>query len=268
MPGTFAEKLAGASRSNKSLVCVGLDPDPALMPIADVVAFNKEIIAATKDLVCAYKPNLAFYEAMGLDALRIFYETRKAVPDSIPVIGDAKRGDIGNTARAYAKALFDVLGVDGATVSPYLGYDSLEPFLDYSDKGIFILCRTSNAGSADFQGLAVGGKDLLYEVVARKSKEWNEKGNVGLVVGATFPQELVRVREICPDMPILIPGVGAQGGALEEAVRGGADAAGERAIINSSRGIIFASRGKDFATAAHKAAQTLRDQINAIRWGK
>ncbi len=268
MAETFLEKLISASRTNKSLVCVGLDPDPALMPIPDVVAFNREIIEATKDLVCAYKPNLAFYEAMGLNAFQIVYETRKAVPSSIPIIGDAKRGDIGNTAKAYAKALFEVLELDAATVSPYLGYDSLEPFLAYHNKGSFILCRTSNPGSADFQGLSVGDKGLLFEVVAQKANEWNRSKNIGLVVGATYPQELRRVREICPDMPILIPGVGAQGGALEESVKCGVDAQGERAIINSSRQIIYASRGKDFAEAARRAAQTLRDQINAVRWGK
>ena len=268
MSMSFVDKLLKASRANDSLVCVGLDPDPDLMPIADVVAFNKAIIEATRDLVCAYKPNLAFYEALGLDGMRIAYETRKAIPDSIPVIGDAKRGDIGNTARAYAKALFDVLGFDAATVNPYGGYDALEPFLAYADRGIMIWCRSSNAGSADFQSLTTPSSLPLYEVVAQKAREWNRSGNVGLVMGATFPQELKRVREMCPDMPILIPGLGAQAGDVEASVKFGIDAKGEKAIFNSSRQILYASKGMDFAQAARRAAQRLRDEINKVRWGR
>ena len=258
----FIDKLLNSARSNNSLLCIGLDPDPELMPPGvSVLDFNNAIIEATYDLVCAYKPNLAFYEAMGVEGLRALAATVGCIPDTVPVIGDAKRGDIGNTAKAYARALFEGYGFDAVTVNPYLGGDSLEPFIEYEDKGVFVLCRTSNPGSADLQDLKVG-KQHLFEVVAKKALEWNEYGNIGLVVGATYPDDIRRVRRICPDMPILIPGVGKQGGDLEAAVRSGVDANREKAIINSSRGIIFASKGKDFAEAARAAAIETRDEIN------
>jgi len=257
----FTDKLLNASRKNKSWLCIGLDPDPELMPGTDVLEFNKAIIEATSDLVCAYKPNLAFYEALGIEGLAILEKTVKHVPDGIPVIGDAKRGDIGNTAKAYARALFSVWGFDAATVSPYLGFDSIEPLVSYEDKGIFILCRTSNKGALDFQSLTTDGSPL-YEIVAQKAKQWNTRGNIGLVVGATFPEELKKVRSICPDMPLLIPGIGAQGGDLASAVSYGVDAKGENAIINVSRQILYASGGKDFARAARKMAEKIRGQIN------
>jgi orotidine-5'-phosphate decarboxylase len=260
----FVDKLLSASRKNRSWLCIGLDPDPELMPEVEVLQFNKAIIEATNDLVCAYKPNLAFYEALGTQGLAILEQTVRHIPADIPVIADAKRGDIGNTARAYAKALFSVLGFDAATVNPYLGFDSIEPFIDYQDKGVFILCRTSNKGAADFQDLPTNGQPL-YEAVAHKAKEWNTYGNIGLVVGATYPEELKKVRSICPDMPLLIPGVGAQGGDLASAVRHGADVRGEKAIINVSRQILYASKGKDFAQAARDAAQKIRKQINDHR---
>jgi orotidine-5'-phosphate decarboxylase len=258
----FVDKLLNASRKNKSWLCIGLDPDQELMPTVDVLQFNKAIIEATCDLVCAYKPNLAFYEALGTQGLVILEKTVKCMPGHIPVIGDAKRGDIGNTAKAYAKALFSVLGFDAATVNPYLGFDSIEPFINYQDKGVFILCRTSNKGAADFQSLRADGLPL-YEVVAQKAKEWNIHGNIGLVVGATYPEELKRVRSICPEMPFLIPGIGAQGGDLASAVGYGADARGEKAIINVSRQILYASREKDFAQAARNVAEKLRNQISS-----
>ncbi|MFH1031668.1 MAG: orotidine-5'-phosphate decarboxylase [Chloroflexota bacterium] len=260
----FNEKLAAIIKKNKSLVCVGLDPDPELMPEkVTVTEFNKAIIDATADLVCAYKPNFAFYEAMGEEGMAALRDTVKHIPTSIPIIGDAKRGDIGNTAKAYAKAIFSNLNFDAATVSPYLGFDSIEPFIQYKDKGVFILCRTSNAGALDFQALQIKDKNLsLFEMVARKASEWNKYGNIGLVVGATYPEELKLIRQSYPDMPILIPGVGAQGGDLALTIRYGVDAQGVKTIINSSRQIIYASRQKDFALAARRAAQTLRDQIN------
>jgi orotidine-5'-phosphate decarboxylase len=205
----FVDKLLDASRKNKSWLCIGLDPDPELMPPIDVSQFNKDIIEATSDLVCAYKPNLAFYEALGTEGFTILEKTIRDVPDDVPVIADAKRGDIGNTARAYARALFSVLGFDAATVNPYLGFDSIEPFIAYQDKGVFIVCRTSNKGAADFQNLSTNGVPL-YGVVARKAEEWNTYGNIGLVVGATYPEGLKKVRSICPEMPLLIPGIGAQ----------------------------------------------------------
>ena len=261
----FIEKLTNATRKNKSLLCVGLDPDPELMPEnIDVFEFNRAIIEASADLVCAYKLNLAFYEALneGLDALK---RTIKYIPDDIPVIGDAKRGDIGNTAKAYAKAIFTNLNCDATTVNPYLGFDSIEPFIQYKDKGVFILCRTSNAGALDFQSVRCeAGPDYrpLFELVALKAGQWNKYGNIGLVVGATYPEELKLIRQAHPDMPLLIPGIGAQGGDLAAAVRYGVDANGEKAIISSSRQIIYASREKDFAQAAHRVASSLRDQIN------
>ena len=258
----FIDKLLNSARSNNSLLCIGLDPDPELMPHGvSVLDFNQAIIEATYDLVCAYKPNLAFYEAMGVEGLRALAATVACIPDTVPVIGDAKRGDIGNTVKAYAKALFEGYGFDAVTVNPYLGGDSLEPFIEYEDKGVLILCRTSNPGSADLQDLKIG-KQPLYEVVARKALEWNKYGNIGLVVGATYPEDIRRVRRICPDMLILIPGVGKQGGDLAAAVRNGVDSNKEKAIVNSSRGIIYASKGKDFAEAARAAAIEMRDEIN------
>ncbi len=257
----FTDKLLNASRKNKSWLCIGLDPDPELMPGIDILQFNKAIIEATSDLVCAYKPNLAFYEALATEGLAILEKTVKYIPGDVPVIADAKRGDIGNTTRAYARALFSVLGFDAATVNPYLGFDSIEPFIKYQDKGVFILCRTSNRGAADFQDLRTNGLPL-YEVVARKAKEWNAYGNIGLVVGATYPEELKKVRSICPEMPLLIPGIGAQGGDLASAVGYGADTRGEKAIINVSRQILYASKEKDFARAARDTAEKIRNQIN------
>jgi orotidine-5'-phosphate decarboxylase len=262
----FVEKLLAASRKNKSLVCIGLDSDPAQIPGGmNVFEFNKAIIDATTDLVCAYKPNLAFYETQGAEGFDSLKRTVDAIPGDIPVIADAKRGDIGNTAAAYARAIFSYFGFDAVTVSPYLGSDSLQPFIQYRDKGIFILCRTSNAGATDFQSLNCEtghGQRPLFEIVAEKAEQWNTSSNIGLVVGATYPEELKLIREKHPDMPLLIPGIGAQGGDVALTIRYGVDARGEKAIINSSRGIIFASKGKDFAEAARGAASALRDQIN------
>ena len=263
----FVEKLAQASQKNHSLLCVGLDPDPALMPDGiGILEFNKAIIDATADLVYAYKPNIAFYEAAGNTGLEALKRTRDYIPENIPVIVDAKRGDIGNTARAYARSLFDLYNFDAATVSPYLGLDSLEPFIQYRDRGILVLCRTSNAGAVDFQSLSCktdGGHKMLFEIVAEKVNEWNKHGNLGLVVGATYPEELKLIRERYPEMPLLIPGVGAQGGELEQVVRYGVDAGRRKTIINSSRQILYVSKGKDFAMAARKAARELRDRINS-----
>jgi orotidine-5'-phosphate decarboxylase len=260
----FIDKLLNASRKNKSWLCIGLDPDPELIPAVGVLQFNKAIIEATSDLVCAYKPNVAFYEALGAEGFAILEKTIKHVPDDIPVVADAKRGDIGNTARAYAKALLSVLGFDAATVNPYLGHDSIEPFISYQEKGVLILCRTSNKGATDFQDLRTDGLPL-YEIVAQKAKEWNIYGNVGLVVGATYPEELKKVRSVCPGMPFLIPGVGPQGGDLTSAVSYGVDGHGEKAIINVSRQILYASPEKDFAQAARNVAERIRNQINEYR---
>jgi orotidine 5''-phosphate decarboxylase, subfamily 2 len=260
----FTDKLLTASRRNNSLLCVGLDPDPELVPKVSFLEFNKAIVEATADLVCAYKPNLAFYEALGIDGLKLLQDTIGHIPGHIPIIGDGKRGDIGNTAKAYAKALFVSFGFDAATVSPYLGFDSVEPFIEYRDKGVFILCRTSNPGAVDFQSLVDAQGVPLYETVARKAREWDVHGNIGLVVGATYIEELKQIRSLCPEMPLLIPGIGAQGGDLTSAVKYGVDDRGEKAIIAVSRQILYASREKDFAEAARRSAQELRDRINDL----
>ena len=266
---TFVEKLVEASERNGSLLCVGLDPDPASMPDVDVATFNRAIVEATQDLVCAYKPNLAFYEALGLEGLAALRKTIDCIPDHIPVIGDAKRGDVGNTAGAYARAMFEQWGFDAVTVHPYIGWDSVEPFWRYSDKGVLVVCRTSNTGGSDFQRLPThaGPDDLageprpLFERVAMKVGQWDTQGNLGLVMGATHPEELRWAREQCPEMPILIPGIGAQVGDLAAAVRFGADRNGQKAIVSSSRQILYASKQGDFAQAARDVAQSLRAQM-------
>jgi orotidine-5'-phosphate decarboxylase len=262
----FIEKLAKTSRKNRSLLCVGLDPDPMMLPEeTGVFEFNKAIIDATADLVCAYKPNIAFYEALGNIGTDVLKRTRDYIGDEIPVIIDAKRGDIGNTASAYARSLFDYFNFDATTASPYLGFDSLEPFIQYRDRGVIILCRTSNPGAVDFQSLSCqvgGGHKMLYEIVAEKVNSWNTYGNLGLVVGATFPVELALIRQKYPDIIILVPGIGAQGGELAQVVKFGVDAGRQKTIITSSRQILYASKGKDFAAAARKVALKLRDQIN------
>ena len=266
MSATFVEKLIAATKRNGSLLCVGLDPDPASMAVKDVGAFNRAIIEATQDLVCAYKPNLAFYEALGMPGLEALRETIDAIPRDIPVIGDCKRGDVGNTAAAYAKAMFEGWGFDAVTLHPYIGWDSVEPFARYEDRGVFVLCRTSNPGEGDFQRLStlVGESSEarpLYERVALATRLWNTNGNLGLVVGATHPDELRKVRALCPDMPLLIPGVGAQGGDLAAAVRNGVDRQGQLAVISSSRQVLYASQGADFAQAARKVAMETRRQM-------
>jgi orotidine-5'-phosphate decarboxylase len=273
----FVEKLVAASRQHNSLLCVGLDPEPGRFPASfqalsreeAVVRFCEQIIAATAPFVCAFKPNIAFFEALGPGGMLAFQKVCRAVPAHIPIIVDAKRGDLGNTARHYATALFDVYGCDAVTVNPYLGYDSVAPFLDYADKGIILLCRTSNPSARDFQDLLVRSEDgearPLYEVVAQRIQSWNTAGNCGLVVGATYPQELQTIRAMCPDMPILIPGVGAQGGDLEASVQAGVDAHGERAILAVSRSILYAGHGNDFNEAAANEARILREHMNAAR---
>ena len=263
---TFTQKLEKACRTNNSLLCVGLDPDPTKIPVGhSVTSFCQTIIRATAPYVCAYKPNLAFFEALGEDGFKILKEVLKEVPSHIVTIGDAKRGDIGNTATAYAKALYDDLDFDAVTLSPYMGYDSIEPFIKYHDKGIFLLCHTSNAGAADFQQLKMQDGRFLYEVVAQKASEWNIMGNIGLVVGATATTELKIIRNICPNMTLLVPGVGTQGGDIERTVHVALDKRSLGAIINSSRQVIYASSEKDFAQKAADAAKALRDLINQYR---
>lgn len=269
----FLTRLDRACEANKSLLCIGLDADPTRMPVPDVFEFNKAIVQSTGDLVCAYKPNLAFYEALGLAGLRALERSLEYIRQQCPetlIIGDAKRGDIGPSGEAYARAMFQVWGFDAVTVSPWGGRDTVEPFLGDDAKGVFIWCRGSNPGSADLQDLIIASdaNDTegapVYQHLAQAAQVWNVNDNIGLVVGATVPQQLSEVRRICPDLPLLIPGVGAQGGDLEEAVRRSIDQHGRRAIINSSRGIIYASSAPDFAKAARKEAAALRDGINQI----
>ena len=262
----FRSKLLAAARRNRTWLCLGLDPDPALVPIelleqpGWVETFNRGLVEATSDLVCAYKPNLAFYEALGLEGWEGLRRTLAAIPSDIPIIADGKRGDIGSTSAAYARALFEELQVDAATLAPYVGLDGLEPFLQYHDRGLLILCKTSNPGSADFQDLEVhwrGQTMPLYQAVARRVVEWNSQGNCGLVVGATYPEQLGAVRTLAPDLPILIPGVGAQEGDLEAALQQGADLRGEMAIVNVSRGIAYADRGEGWREAARASAERI-----------
>jgi orotidine-5'-phosphate decarboxylase len=270
-PMNFLEKLRAAARQNNSWLCVGLDSELSKIPTFvrerphAVFEFNRAIIEATSDLVCAYKINLAFYEMLGPAGLEILSKTRELIPQEIPVIADAKRGDIENTARAYAKALFEYYRFDAATVNPLMGFDSVAPFCEYPEKCAFILVRTSNPGARDFQELNCAGKPL-YQHIAEKARQWNTRQNVGVVVGATAPQELSLVRRIVGDeIPILVPGVGAQGGDLERAVKNSVNSRGELAIITASRSVLFASQERDFAQAARKAAQELRDAINRFR---
>ncbi len=277
--------------SQGSFVCVGLDSDYSQIPQAlkdrtpttslaanlqdthtekVIFRFNQAIVDATADLVCAYKPNAAFYEAQGDQGLRALARTIRHIKDNypdVPVILDAKRADIGNTNNGYVEAAFDQLGVDAITVHPYLGREAMKPFLDRKDKGIIVLARTSNPGAGEFQDLRVGeAQEPLYQTIARNVAEsWNQNGNCAVVVGATYPRELAEVRAIVGDMPILLPGIGAQGGEVESTVTAGKDSRGWGMIVNSSRGVIFASKGADFPQAARTAAQQLREEINRYR---
>ncbi len=267
----FVERLEAAARRNNSLLCVGLDPDVRRFPSSlgsdpsAIVEFNKAIIEATADLVCCYKPNLGFYMAYGAAGIEALAETRRLIGDSIPVLLDAKVGDIGLTSEAYARGYFGTLNFDAVTVHPYIGLDGIEPFLCHEDRAAFILVRTSNPGSKAVQDLSVDGLPL-YQRVASQVADWQSQfGTCGAVVGATWPEELAEVRRICPNVPILVPGVGPQGGALEASLRAGLDTDGAGVLINSSRGVIYAGSGPDFARSARAEAQALRDRINGIR---
>lgn len=261
-----------------TFLCVGLDSEYERIPLSvkkgesveqAIFNFNKAIIDATHDLVCAFKPNSSFYEGKGQEGLAALIKTVgyiHAKYPGIPVILDAKRADIGNTNLGYVKAIFEIIKVDGVTVNPYLGQEAIEPFLEQKDKGIIILCRTSNPGANEFQDLVVNhpklGKVPLYQAVAYQVvHHWNKNNNCCLVVGATYPKEAAEIRKIAPNLPFLIPGVGAQGGEVEETVKASKDENNQGMIINSSRGIIFASDGKDFATAARQKAMELKDTI-------
>ena len=268
----FLDQVRTAMHKNNSLLCVGLDPLPEKFPAhiqgleQPILEFNRFIIDATADLVCAYKPQIAHYNARGAEdqLVQTIEYIRDNYPD-IPVILDSKRGDIGSTADQYAMEAFKRYGADAVTINPYMGIDTVEPFTRYADKGTVILCRTSNPGAAAIQNLKVG-EAALYEVIAEKAvKEWNQNNNILLVVGATNPSELKRIREIAGGMTFLVPGLGAQGGDVEATVKNGLNSQGEGMIVNSSRGIIYASSDEDFAEAARSAAVQLRDQVNQYR---
>jgi orotidine-5'-phosphate decarboxylase len=263
---TFLERLHAAARTNQSWLCVGLDPDPALMPPGlGLAEFLNAIVDATRDLVCCYKPNLAFFEALGMDGQQALRDILRVMPADIPVLVDAKRGDTPQTMQAYARAIFDELGADAVTVSPYLGGDSLEPFFGYPDRGVFVLCKTSNPGAGEMQDLVVEGGEPLFLRVARRATTWVQRGALGLVVGATYPRDVAAVRAVASDAVILLPGVGAQAGDLEESVRAGTDADGANAIVNASRTVLYASSNANWQTAARSEAARLRTAINAAR---
>lgn len=271
--------------SEGKFVCVGLDSEYGKFPegvrfedvACSIITFNKAIVEATKDHVCAYKPNIAFYEAYGAQgwmALLMTAEWIREIAPGVPVILDAKRADIGNTNNGYVRMAFDAIGADAITVHPYLGREALKPFLDQKEKGVIVLCRTSNPGAGEFQDLLVPHPKKpasfpripLYQYVAHQvANDWNANGNCAVVGGATYPEELARIREIVGEMPILIPGVGKQGADVEKTVKAGRTKSGSGMIVNSSSGIIFASKGADFAEAARRETEKLHDQINQYR---
>jgi orotidine-5'-phosphate decarboxylase len=274
---SFSEKLQQAWRNNDSLVCVGLDPEPSRIPHAlrdspdALFAFCRAIVDATADLVCCFKPQFAHFAAQRAEPAleRLIAHIHERHP-GVPVILDAKRGDIGSTAQYYAAEAFDRYGADAVTANPYLGRDSVQPYLDRADRGVIVLCRTSNAGARDFQDLVVADADgagvpLYQRIAAMVARDWNGYGNCALVVGATYPRELAEVRAIVGDMPLLVPGVGAQGGDVAAVVHNGKNSGGSGLIVSSSRAILYASPGDDFAAAARQATETLRAEINRYR---
>ena len=269
---SFTQALKDRWSSSDSLVCVGLDPEPAKFPTRfaededGVFAFCRDIADATAQYACAFKPQIAHFAALGAEGalLRLIAHLHSEHP-GLPVILDAKRGDIGSTAQQYAREAFDRYGADAVTANPYLGRDSVQPFLDRADRGVVILCRTSNPGAGDLQDLMIDGRPLYQRVAEKVANEWNAHGNCALVVGATWPEQLREVRAIIGEMPILVPGVGAQGGDAEAVVRNAATADGTGLLVSSSRAILYASAGEDYAEAAANAARDLRDTINAAR---
>lgn len=272
---TFIDQLRAAERQNRSLLCVGLDPEPTRFPARlkgdanKIYDFCARIVDATADLVIAFKPQIAYFAAHRAEGQleRLMEHIRRVAPQ-VPIILDAKRGDIGSTADQYAIEAFERYGADAVTLSPFMGFDSVAPYLKYPEKGAFLLCRTSNPGGADLQGqrlASVDGQPLLYEHVARLAQgPWNLNGQLGLVVGATYPAEIERVRALAPTVPLLIPGVGAQGGDAVATVRAGwrSDAP---IVVNSSRAICYASDGDDFADAARREALRTRDGLEAAK---
>ena len=268
----FTDMLRGAQQTNDSLLCAGLDPEPAKFPgawrgdAARTFDFCAAIVDATRDLVCAFKPQIAYFAAQRAEgALERLLDHLHRVAPGVPVILDAKRGDIGATAEQYAREAFERYRADALTLSPFMGFDSIEPYLRYRDKGLILLCRTSNPGGSDLQGQRLDQGDRLYEHIARLAAgPWNRNGQLGLVVGATYPGEIARVRELAPTLPLLIPGIGAQGGDAEATVRAGWRPGGP-IIVSSSRAVLYASAGGDFAAAARDVAQATRRQLDAAR---
>jgi orotidine-5'-phosphate decarboxylase len=268
----FMQSLQHAWTRNDSLVCVGLDPEPTKFPahLRDtpdaVFAFCAAIVDATADLVCAFKPQIAHFAALRAeDALERLIAHIHAKHPGVLVILDAKRGDIGSTAQHYVTEAFERFGADAVTLNPYMGRDSIQPFLDRADKGVILLCRTSNPGGADFQALDCGGQPLYLRVAETIAREWNTHGNCALVTGATWPEEIRQVRALVGNMPLLVPGIGAQGGDIEAVMRAGCTAGGGGLMINSSRGIIYAGHDENFAATSRAAAIELRDAINRCR---
>jgi orotidine-5'-phosphate decarboxylase len=271
---TFTAKLAQRWSQGDTLLCVGLDPDPTRLPAHlrerddAIFAFCRAIVDATAEYACAFKPQIAYFAAARAeDQLESLIAHCRREHPRVPVILDAKRGDIGSTAEQYAREAFERYGADAVTLSPFMGFDSIAPYLAYADRGAFLLCRTSNPGGNDLQMLDVGG-ERLYERVARLAEgAWNRNGQLGLVVGATYPAELARVRALAPSLPLLVPGIGAQGGDVQASVAAGCNAQREGVVINSSRAILYASSSEDYAQAAAAAAQRTRDEINRHRGG-
>ena len=268
----FMQQLRQRWATSGSLVCVGLDPEPAKFPAKfsgdpdAVFAFCRDIADATAEFACAFKPQIAHFAALGAeDALQRLIAHLHAAHPAVPVILDAKRGDIGSTAQRYAVEAFQRYDADAVTVNPYLGRDSVQPFLDHAERGVVILCRTSNPGAGDLQDLDVGGRPLYQHVAGTIARDWNAHGNCALVVGATWPAQLAEVRAIVGDMPLLVPGVGAQGGDAEAVVRNAKSADGTGLLVSSSRAILYASSGDDYADAAADAARALRDTLDAAR---
>lgn len=261
----FSEKLVAAQQRNHSWLCIGLDTDPAKIPSSlDVVSFNRTIIEATQDVVCAYKPNLAFYLMRGSRGIDELAQTMAAIPQNLPIVLDAKFGDIESSARGYAHFAFETLDVDAVTLNPYLGADALTPFLEYNDRAIFLLAHTSNPTSRALQDVLIESEPL-YVRVARYAALLPHSAQIGLVVGATFPAQLRIVRQVNPSAIFLIPGIGTQGGSLADAVTFGKNDAGVGPLINVSRSILYASPQNDFADAARATAIQIRDEINSVK---
>ncbi|MFZ6708186.1 orotidine-5'-phosphate decarboxylase [Undibacterium sp. TC9W] len=271
---TFIEKLSAAWTANNSLLCVGLDPDVSRFPAElagkpdAIYAFCKTVVDATADLACSFKPQIAYFAALRAeDQLEEICSYIKTTYPNIPVILDAKRGDIGATAEQYAREAFERYDADAVTVNPYMGFDSVAPYLEWKDRGAIVLCRTSNAGGSDLQFLDVGGKPLYQHVAQLVADKWNTNGQCALVVGATFPKELAQVRSVIGDMPLLVPGIGAQGGDIAATVQAGKTATGTGMMINSSRAILYAqpAAGESAADAVRRVALETRDAINLHR---